>query len=110
MVSMAHAGDIQARPLQFAKGTSATTVKGSLAGDETIDYTLRARAGQSMSVTLKTSNDANYFNVLPPGSNDVAIFIGSTSGNAFTGALPADGEYKVRYEHYHIPEAVISGG
>jgi len=36
-VSMAHAGDVQARPLQFAKGTSSATVKGSLTGDETID-------------------------------------------------------------------------
>lgn len=94
--SLAHAVGIQTTPLQFAKGTSSATVKGSLTGDGTIDYTLRARAGQSMSVTLKTSNDANYFNVLPPGSNDVAIFIGSTSGNEFTGALPADGEYKIR--------------
>jgi hypothetical protein len=87
---------IEARPLQFAKGTSSLTVKGSLAGDKTIDYTLRARAGQTMTVTLKTSNAANYFNVLPPDSGDVAIFIGSTSGNEWTGVLPADGEYAIR--------------
>ena len=87
---------IESRPLQFAKGASSATVKGSLAGDKTIDYTLRARAGQTMSVTLKTSNAANYFNVLPPGSKDVAIFVGSTSGNEWTGALPADGDYAIR--------------
>lgn len=94
--SASFANAIESRPLQFAKGTSAATVKGSLKGDKTIDYTLRARAGQTMTVTLTTSNGANYFNVLPPGSNDVAIFIGSTSGNEFTGALPSDGEYKIR--------------
>jgi hypothetical protein len=95
--SPVHAADsIESRPLQFAKGASSATVKGSLKGDKTIDYKLRAKAGQTMSVTLKTTNGANYFNVLPPGSNDVAIFIGSTSGNEFTGALPADGEYKIR--------------
>jgi hypothetical protein len=49
-----------------------------------------------MSVALKTSNGANYFNVLPPGSTGEAIFIGSTSGNDWTGPLPADGEYTVR--------------
>jgi hypothetical protein len=94
--STSFAEAIETRPLQFAKGTSAATVKGSLKGDQTIDYTLRARAGQTMTVSLTTSNGANYFNVLPPGSDDVAIFVGSTSGNEFTGALPSDGEYKIR--------------
>jgi hypothetical protein len=87
---------IESRPLQFAKGASSATVKGSLKGDKTIDYKLRAKAGQTMSVTLKSSNAANYFNVLPSGSKDVAIFVGSTGGNEWTGALPADGEYTIR--------------
>lgn len=90
------ADGIESRPLQFAKGTSSATVKGSLKGDKTIDHKLRAKAGQTMSVTLKTSNGANYFNVLPPGSTGEAIFVGSTSGNDWTGLLPADGEYTVR--------------
>jgi hypothetical protein len=90
------ADSIEVRPLHFAKGASSATVKGSLKGDKTIDYRLRARAGQTMTVALKTSNGANYFNVLPPGSQDVAIFVGSTSGNDWTGQLEADGEYTVR--------------
>jgi hypothetical protein len=92
----AHADEIRSQAVQFAKGHSTATVKGTIKGRQTIDYTLRARAGQTMKVSLKTSNGANYFNVLPPGSNDVAIFVGSTGGNEWTGALPADGEYKVR--------------
>jgi hypothetical protein len=95
--SWAFAADsIQSRPLRFAKGASSATAKGTLEGDRIIDYRLRARAGQTMSVTLKTSNGANYFNVLPPGSRDVAIFVGSTGGNEWTGTLEADGEYTVR--------------
>jgi hypothetical protein len=90
------ADSIEVRPLRFTKATSSATVKGSLTGDKTIDYKLRARAGQTMTVSLKTSNGANYFNVLPPGSKDVAIFVGSTSGNEWTGQLEADGEYTVR--------------
>lgn len=90
------ASAIESKLLQFAKGASAATVKGSLAGDRTIDYALRAKAGQTMKVSLRTSHGANYFNVLPPGSDDVAIFVGSTSGNEFSGTLPADGEYKIR--------------
>jgi hypothetical protein len=91
-----HADEIRTQPVQFAKGHSSATIKGTIKGGQTIDYTLRARAGQIMKVTLETGNKANYFNVLPPGSNDEAIFIGSTDGNKWTGALPATGEYKVR--------------
>ena len=95
--SWAFAADgIESRPLQFAKGASSATVKGSLKGDQTIDYKLRAKGGQTMNVALKTGNAANYFNVLPPGSKDVAIFVGSTGGNEWTGPLPADGEYTIR--------------
>ncbi len=90
------ADSIEVRPLHFAKGASSATVKGSLKGDKTIDYRLRARAGQTMTVSLKTSNGVNYFNVLPPGSTDAAIFVGSSGGNEWTGQLEADGEYTVR--------------
>lgn len=87
---------IQSKPVQFAKGATSATLQGSLKGDQTIDYKLRARAGQTMTVSLKTSNASNYFNVLPPGSQDVAIFVGSSDGNDWTGTLPADGEYAIR--------------
>src|SRR5512137_579749 len=90
------AAPIESRPVHFAKGASSATVKGTIKGDQTIDYKVRAKAGQAMSVKLVTRNGANYFNVLPPGSNDVAIFVGSTSGNEWSGALPSDGEYTVR--------------
>jgi hypothetical protein len=94
--SLAYAGGIETRAVQFAKGKSSATIKGTIQGDQTIDYTLRARAGQTMSVKLATSKGANYFNVLPPGSNDEALFVGSSGGNEWTGTLPADGEYKLR--------------
>lgn len=53
---------------------------------ETVDYLLGARAGQTMRVTLQTNNGANYFNVLPPGSN-TAIAIGANLGNRWTGMV-----------------------
>jgi len=90
------ADSIENRPLQFSKGASSAKVEGALKGNEVIDYKLRAKAGQTMSVTLQTSNLSNYFNVLPPGSNDEAVFIGSTSGNEWKGTLPTDGEYSIR--------------
>jgi len=86
---------IKQQPVQFKKGESGATIKGSLKGDQIIDYTLRASAGQVMVVHFKPNNPSAYFNVMAPGS-DAAIFIGSTSGNEFSGDLKASGVYTIR--------------
>ncbi len=87
--------EIREVPVHFAKGETGATLKGKLKGHETVDYTLQARAGQSMVVLLKTTTASAYFNVLPPGS-ETALFVGSTSGERFEGTLPADGIYRIR--------------
>lgn len=79
----------------FAAGTSSTTIKGQVKGDGDVDYVVRAAAGQTLTVTLKPSNASTYFNVLPPGSENVAMYAAQT-GDPYSGMLPADGEYKVR--------------
>ncbi|NWG74073.1 MAG: hypothetical protein HXY24_05625 [Rubrivivax sp.] len=91
--------------VQFPRGKSGTTIQGSLRGDETIDYKLRAAAGQEMKVRLKPGTV--YFNVLPPGSRDVALFVGSRDGDAFAGKLPEAGEYRIRV--YQMGNAASSG-
>lgn len=48
----AAAATIEVRPIQMANGTSSTTVKGRIKGENTVDYRLRAKAGQTMSVKL----------------------------------------------------------
>jgi hypothetical protein len=87
---------IRQERVQFAKGATSAVIQGRLKGDADVDYLVRAGAGQTLAVTLKGANASNYFNVLPPGSGDVAMFVGSSSGNSFTGVLPADGDYAVR--------------
>jgi hypothetical protein len=86
---------VQQKTVQFKKGETGATIKGSLKGDQIVDYTLRASAGQVMMVKFKPSNASAYFNVLPPGSEE-AIHIGSTAGNEFAADLPASGEYRIR--------------
>jgi hypothetical protein len=86
---------IKQQPIEFKEGQTAATIKGSLKGDQIVDYTLRASAGQAMVVRFKPSNPSAYFNVLPPGSEE-AIHIGSSAGNDFSANLPASGEYRVR--------------
>jgi hypothetical protein len=91
----ASAADIREQPVHFHAGASSATLSGRIKGDETVDYKLGAKAGQTMTVTMQTSSGANSFNVLPPGS-ETALFVGSTTGNAWSGTLPVDGTYTVR--------------
>jgi hypothetical protein len=86
--------DIGRQQYSLRRGVAAS-LQGKLKGDDTVDYVVRAAAGQTLSVTLKKTNPQNYFNVLPPGSNDVAMYVGQT-GDDFKGVLPTDGDYTVR--------------
>ena len=86
---------IESQRVTFAAGADSIRLQGQLKGDQTVDYTLRAGAGQTLTVELKGSNLQNYFNVIAAGS-DSALFIGSTSGNNFRGLLPSDGDVRVR--------------
>jgi hypothetical protein len=83
-------------PVQFAKGTSTATIAGTITGDVYRDYLVAARAGQTLAVSMKTSNPSAYFNVLPPGSQGEASFIGSTEGNSHKGPIAADGDTAIR--------------
>lgn len=86
----------RSEPAHFTKGATSTVIKGQIKGDHYVDYQVRAGAGQTFSVEMKSSNASGYFNILAPGSGDVAMFVGSTSGNRFSGVLPADGDYAIR--------------
>jgi len=94
--SFAGTSDQKTETIQFAKGATSTVIKGQVKGYRYVDYQVRAGAGQTLEVEMKTGNASSYFNILPPGSGDVAMFIGSTSGNRFAGVLPADGDYSIR--------------
>ena len=81
--------------VQFARGTSSTTLHGNIHGYDTVDYVLGARGGQTLNVRLQPSNASAYFNVTKQGA-DETLFVGSTSGNQFSSRLPSNGDYVVR--------------
>lgn len=95
-VSPTVAEDIRTERVHFKQGTNGATVEGRIKGYDTVDYILGASAGQSMNVSMATRNTSAYFNILPPGSNDVAVHVGSSDGNQFEGVLAQSGDYKVR--------------
>ena len=86
--------------VQFEKGNYGTMVSGTVRGDEYFDYKLGAGGGQEMFAELNVSdtngNGTIYFNILPPGSDGEAIYIGSIDGNTARIKLPEDGEYTIR--------------
>jgi hypothetical protein len=90
------ADETRTERVRFEPGASSAVVEDSITGYESVDYVLRAGQGQYANVSMATDNGANYFNILAPGEDAVAMFIGSTSGNQYEGVLPASGDYKIR--------------
>lgn len=80
-------------PVVFPGGKPAVTLKGAIKGYDGVEYLLSSAAGGRWAITLQAKG-STYFNITAPGA-DAALFIGSTSGNKFEGALPAAGEYRV---------------
>lgn len=86
--------------VKFRAGDYGTMVSGKITGHEYFDYRLSAGSGQKMFVEI-TVTDSNgdgtvYFNILPPGRTDVAIYNGSMDGNSVTISLPKSGTYTIR--------------
>ena len=89
------ADPVHKETVELTASKNAHSVKGKIKGYATAEYTLTGKAGQTLSVKLKTNQPSNYFNIRQPGQ-DEALFIGSTSGNSYQAKLPADGEYTVQ--------------
>lgn len=81
--------------VRFAKGTSATTIKGSIKGYATVNYKVGVAAGQTLKVDFKPTNASAYFNITAPGA-DAALFVGSTSGASAKVKIPSSGDYTVQ--------------
>jgi hypothetical protein len=70
--------------------------RGVVQGDGDVERTVHGRAGQTLTVKLASSNPSLYFNILPPGSENVGMFVGSQQGAQASLLLPADGKYVIR--------------
>ena len=90
----------RAADVVFLRGNYGTMLSGTIVGDEYFDYRLRAEAGQELFADLAVSatngNGSIAFNILPPGSDGVAIFIGASEGNTARVRLPESGVYTIR--------------
>ncbi|MGN5149932.1 pre-peptidase C-terminal domain-containing protein [Aeromonas enteropelogenes] len=84
-------------PVQFAKGAHSAQLKGNFSGYDTIHYTLVAKAGQTMTVNIGGSSNAN-FNVFAPGAiPGQAEALGRNDGNGqWQSTLPTSGKYLIQ--------------
>lgn len=86
-------------PVHFAKGQTATTLKGSFKGYDTVEYLLTAKAGQTLSLKVSGSSNANL-NVFPPTDyvlpdpQQLALPLEGTDTRS--ARLPADGLYRIQ--------------
>lgn len=90
-----------ATDLVLGEGTAGAVVPGALTGDAWADLRVVGTAGQLLMVDLDvgaTDGDGTvYFNILPPGSDDVAIWIGSMEPDRSAEVqLAEDGTYTIR--------------
>lgn len=83
-------------PVQFARGASSSTVNGSIKGQAYTDYKIVVRAGQQLTVSLRPTAGSPYFNVMEPGSKDVAIYNSSMGEQRFSGRTARSGAYTIR--------------
>lgn len=81
--------------IQFSRGANSSSIRATIRGSESVDYIIGARQGQTLTVSMRTTNRSAYFNVLPP-RGDTGIFNGSLNGSRYRGELPQGGDYRIR--------------
>jgi len=94
-LAAADAGTTHRKAVQFAKGKTSAQVRGSIKGRGDAEYTVNARAGQTLVVSLTSKNASLNFNIDAPGSSE-SMFIGGAQGAKANVVLPADGSYVVQ--------------
>lgn len=95
----AGADEVRTVRVHFAHGASSASLRGHLAGHQSVQYLLGVRAGQMLRVVLETRSGAAHFNVFEPGNlpgRDGALYIGETGGNQMEVRTSHDGDYLIQ--------------
>ncbi len=83
------------RRVEFAPGATSAVIDANLAANQTHEYLLRARGGQTMTVTIKSPRNDVLVSIygIEDGQPLVRVPMGQTS---WTGKLPATQDYDVK--------------
>jgi hypothetical protein len=88
-------------PVRFEPGESGAVIEGTISGNGYVAYVLGARDGQRMQVTLEVTGTDGfgivYFNILPPGDEYAAAYVGSMDDDTEADiVLTEDGDWTIR--------------
>lgn len=91
------AEEAHSKRIEFPKGKSHTMVTGDVVGRGTAVYTVKAKAGQFLKLSMETDKSSADFNVYIPGRGpgDEALFTSATGGRSFTGKLDKTGDHTI---------------
>ena len=82
--------------IQFTRGSSSATVRGTVVRGDRDRYYLAAKKGQTMSVKITSEEDNAVFQVYLPGEEEALPGAGdSDDAKDWSGDLPRDAEYVI---------------
>lgn len=82
--------------IRFARGASSASVEGGVIRGERDVYTLVARKGQRMTVTITSVEDNAVFQIYPPESEEgLSGAADGEDAKTWKGALPVSGRYRI---------------
>jgi len=85
-------GKAEPNPIEFQRGTSSTTIAGSVRGDEQAEYVLGARRGQKLIIKLASvPAKSSVFQLLGPDNDTLGLEYDANYN--YSGTLPKDGDY-----------------
>ncbi len=85
-------GTVSTKEIKFAKGKSEATMWGSARYARSYVYTLGAKAGQTMEISVSAKNQDLRFSVIGPDEETLEDAFGVTE---WLGKLPLGGKYQV---------------
>ncbi len=93
---LAQKGKHITRRVSFAKGNNSSTIKGKARWGASYIYLLRARAGQTLSVSLE---GVPMFRIVAPGAQNYEALEGADNVKDWRGELPKTGDYMINVGH-----------
>src|SRR5438034_8004885 len=87
-----HGGKAEPLRIEFKRGTSSTTVSGSVRNDEEYEYVLGAKQGQRLTIKItSTPVKSSVFQLL--GENNDTLGLEYDANFNYSGVLPKTGDY-----------------
>jgi hypothetical protein len=83
---------VTSRRIRFPRGRTTAVIRGVARTPGIYEYVLKARAGQTMSAHLVSSNDGVEFTIFAPDGSSPDGALGTVD---WSGSLDASGDYKI---------------